>query len=156
MYKTTDTDCLPIWQISARYRLSVNHYVFSCISRYKVLHLFFKLLYNPIEQTVIFIRPSNVDIPRDFLYSFVCSQKANLVITFCSSRIQHLCEQIECRHLNDLRKRTTKVFDQVDETVWSCVLTSKNDVRWIKLLCVIVMACDINYCVVRDFMTCAR
>ena len=28
MYKTTDTDCLPIWQISARYRyrLSVNHY----------------------------------------------------------------------------------------------------------------------------------
>ena len=27
MYKTTDTDCLPIWQILARYRLSVNHYV---------------------------------------------------------------------------------------------------------------------------------
>ena len=28
MYKTTDTDCLPTWQISARYRyrLSVNHY----------------------------------------------------------------------------------------------------------------------------------
>ena len=28
MYKTTDTDCLPIWQIWARYRyrLSVNHY----------------------------------------------------------------------------------------------------------------------------------
>ena len=28
MYKTTDTGCLPIWQISARYRLSVNHYTF--------------------------------------------------------------------------------------------------------------------------------
>ena len=27
MYKTTDTDCPPIWQISARYRLSVNHYL---------------------------------------------------------------------------------------------------------------------------------
>ena len=30
MYKTTDTDYLPIWQISARYRyrLSVNHYFY--------------------------------------------------------------------------------------------------------------------------------
>ena len=45
MYKTTDTDCLPISQISARYRyrLSVNHY-FRCISYQDILNFFWIIL----------------------------------------------------------------------------------------------------------------
>ena len=48
MYKTTDTDCLPIWQISARYRLSVNHYFlqFFTVSHVSLISLI-SLLFMP-------------------------------------------------------------------------------------------------------------